>query len=633
MKWEFEETDETRSNVSGDVAKLVRNYSYSNPGVLSIDHPSDGATLLAREAIQNSWDSALERQEDDNTCPAFELVFRYKTLYDSSKSDFIKSAGLDDLANRAQQLSEDTTTIVDQTVLEDINDPSLPLNIMYLEETGTTGMYGPFKGKQSKMSLAMVSVGFTRNKPGLGGSYGQGKAGLIRASGTRIVFGYSAFAKANQDRATRRLLGMTYWSSHSLEGTDFNGWARFAESGRPYEDQSADDLATHLNIRTRDATDPVDLGSTFLIIDPTVKPTELIKAVERYWWPALESPKFEFKVTVIDYKGEELIPRPRRDEALREFIRAYGLATSHAHREDETSKRSFLSKIDLPSQKTISSPGVIALVSDVEIDGWTWPSQEDTLEHKNLVALIRKPRMIVKYLDAGGGAPFIRGVFVASLESNDLLAATEPPLHDDWPTNQIADEIPEDAYALSSDIISRIKNQVGALRRKLRPPSSSLSRVALREFDKYMKNLLSGKSGQRKRPVDPGVSRYVSFSFLELGPELAPNDAAQVRSRARIRFTPMERVLGEAPFHVMVQIEYRLLEDNTLGEPWEITADDYPDDFSLYTDEIGKVTLTGNLDKNGIEVSVLSDSHNPDWSGVFLPTTMRLDDSGEEYSA
>src|SRR5690606_40984327 len=42
--------------------------------------PSDRATLLAREVIQNSWDAAIELQRTDDNAPQFEIEFEYRDL-------------------------------------------------------------------------------------------------------------------------------------------------------------------------------------------------------------------------------------------------------------------------------------------------------------------------------------------------------------------------------------------------------------------------------------------------------------------------------------------------------------------------------------------------------------------------
>jgi hypothetical protein len=418
---------------------------------------------------------------------------------------------------------------------------------------------------------------------------------------------------------------MTYWSAHSLDQRDFNGWARFAEAGKPFTDDEADSRAAMLGLQSRNARDPSELGSTFLVIDPTVEPTELVKAVERYWWPALESPLLKFDVTVVNYDGDELIPRPKTDPALHAFIKAYGL--HHGDKARNDSRLGFLQAITLAgSGEKIGSPGSVSLVADTRPGGWSWPSQNDSEpDHKSLVALVRGPRMVVKYLDVGAASPFVRGVFVAGPEANDLLAATEPPLHDDWPTHRIAEEVPGDAYLLSKEVVARIRTQVGAFRRSLRPPSSWANRVTLREFDNVMKNLVGGQGGQRKKPVDPGEPPEVNSRFLELGPELASGSEERIRGRAKLRFVPAERVVEESPFPVRIRLSYRLVEDGRLGEPWGVVLDDVPGGFELVQEELGTLALYGNLGMEGIDVLLRSEPHDADWSGQFLRAAERLE--------
>jgi hypothetical protein len=85
----------------------------------------------------------------------------------------------------------------------------------------------------------------------------------------------------------------------------------------------------------------LDTGTTFLLLDPVVHPGELAAAVCRYWWPALEFERFEVNISQKDRRGdliEEWIPRPRKDDVLKSFIRAYELATVP---QDNRSKEEF----------------------------------------------------------------------------------------------------------------------------------------------------------------------------------------------------------------------------------------------------------------------------------------------------
>src|SRR5690606_16124534 len=80
MGWDWEKTTPWHSGSSGDLSKLFKNEPVKNPGVLAVNAPSDRATLLAREVIQNSWDAAIELQRTDDNAPQFEIEFEYRDL-------------------------------------------------------------------------------------------------------------------------------------------------------------------------------------------------------------------------------------------------------------------------------------------------------------------------------------------------------------------------------------------------------------------------------------------------------------------------------------------------------------------------------------------------------------------------
>lgn len=65
--WWWEEVDPNRTGVSGDFAKEFKNETVKEPGMFAADHIPAEASLLVREAIQNSWDAARERYDADVT--------------------------------------------------------------------------------------------------------------------------------------------------------------------------------------------------------------------------------------------------------------------------------------------------------------------------------------------------------------------------------------------------------------------------------------------------------------------------------------------------------------------------------------------------------------------------------------
>ncbi|MGH7300520.1 MAG: hypothetical protein ACREJE_08920, partial [Candidatus Rokuibacteriota bacterium] len=130
----------------------------------------------------------------------------------------------------------------------------------------------------------------------------------------------------------RRLLGVTYWGPHDLEGTNHPGIGTLSagEAGliRPFENEDADEIARRIGLQPRTPAKPEDLGTTFLLIDTPLDPTDLVRAIERSWWPAIQ--EGDFIAQVVDVDGSTLTPRPMRDPVLHTFVDAWEIATGRS---------------------------------------------------------------------------------------------------------------------------------------------------------------------------------------------------------------------------------------------------------------------------------------------------------------
>ena len=148
-------------------------------------------------------------------------------------------------------------------------------------------------------SYALLNVAETDKPKGAGGSFGYGKAGLVKAAGSKMVFAYSCFKEVEDDGGvTRRALGVSYWPSsegHVNEtGRKYDGWGQLGapvpQGIYPIVDDEADRLAEQLGIPTRSlaGTGFAGTGTAFVLVDPVISPQDLQRAAERNWWPALE---------------------------------------------------------------------------------------------------------------------------------------------------------------------------------------------------------------------------------------------------------------------------------------------------------------------------------------------------------
>jgi hypothetical protein len=632
LSWEWEVPPEGGVAVGGALAALFAHYEPKCPGHLSVDPPDSRATLLAREAIQNSWDAAIEAGGDAE--PTMTLDFAFDRLDGEPKDRLVNALSLGDLRNRVQILPADgwqDLRLPGPRVFAFV-DSNKPLEVMRITETGTTGMYGPWDfgaGVRSKMIFAMLSVGFQQHAGHMaGGSYGQGKAGLIAASATRTVVAYSCFAERDDDPGvTRRLLGVTYWGGHDIGGLTYTGFGKFwAGENQAFENEEADRVAMSLGLDARDPTTEDGLGTSFLIVAPTVEPSELLRAVERNWWPAIE--EFDgFEVQIIDYDGQVLTPRPKTDEHLRPYIRAFEIARK-AERAEVSKEERFNRPNPMTLLKNGNRPteiGRLGLVGDQE--GWSFPSTSDAVAHRSLVALVRGPRMVTEYWEAGRGGrrPYVRGVYIAESGVVDsLLRQTEPPLHDSWDEASGEGGVDDEAPQLARRIHTYVRKKVDDFREELKPPAPPRDQHHLPDFDQILKDLFRGGPNRKKLPLPKPRDIHVEPANTQRVIQ-DPVYATLVRMEAECSFSLTDttreklqaRMLEEAD--VRISASFRFDEDGRAGSAEDSRAIVHlsePLTGFKSTNEKRSLVLTGKLGLNEeISISVHSDGFDPDYAG------------------
>jgi hypothetical protein len=575
--WQWEQVDEGRSGASGDLARLFKNEEIKEPGLLGVNAPSADATLMAREVIQNSWDAARELadqlREDGDTRPQFEIEFRFEDLEGDAREQLITNL---DLADHAGRLTTPGVSRAELGIREDVCldrlETGAPLPVLRITESGTTGMYGPWSGSKSKMYLALVSLGFTVKRAGAGGSYGYGKAGLIRGSAIRSLVAYTCFRPTDDEAVTRRLLGMTYWGPHQFEDDSFTGFARLGITNargdvEPYTDADADDIAAKLDLRVRRAAANriSDLGTTFLLLDPTCTPGDLCTAIERNWWPALIED--EFAVTIVDQEGNKHHPQPKRQPDLAPFIRSFERVTLN---ESDAATNSFpVRKFTTDALTGQHRVPLGALGLESAVSDWSYPKaaeiEEQPVQHRSLVALVRGPRMVVEYFQCGTQPPFVRGTFVADQLVDDLLRQTEPKAHDAWETKASDDAIDRDAPKVAASALRQVRAAVDAYRKELKPALPKLEDVKLKELSRLFGSILDSSGNEQ---VDLSGDRLFVIRLDEPENKLnADGDlVTSVKATIRLGKQKLERLEDGDTVRAEVRLRFLYLEDETARE-------------------------------------------------------------------
>ena len=631
-RWQWEQIDPNRTGASGDLSKIFRNEPVKVPGVFAVNAPADEAALLVREAIQNSWDAALESREESRAAlevvapGEFEVCFTFKSFTGRERAERVENLGLRELSERAASVtSRDSLGLTSDDCLAHLEDDE-ELRLLEISETAGGGMHGAWSGDESKLWMALCSIGITPDTAGRGGSYGYGKSGLIRGSAIRVVIAYTCFAeRPDEPGVTRRLLGMTYWDRHKIDGMSYTGAARFGDAAsggtapQPFTNENADRIAEQLDLAVRRPDMPAERGTTLLLVEPRVQVPDLLAATERYWWPALEESSLRFHVRVVDESGESHYPRPRSNADLRPFIDAYEIAMT-----PQDNRRPDARRCRIRSIGAYDTPGDLGLRA--EIPGWSYPEHSETesdVDHRSLIALVRGPRMVVEYYEVGRTAPYVRGTFVADDSINEPLRRTEPKAHDAWQTRSAPGDVRPDHAALARGLLQRIKSQVNNYRGALKPLPKPAERLRLPEFDRIMRSLLGGRGSGSRLPLPE--SRPFSISPGERL-ESSPGGQLRLAGTAVVEFSEHHDASVEEGDEIEVSIRYRFMEDGQAGDRAEL-AIEAPKGFMPVPGRSD--TFRGRLGSgSSARFEYLSAEYDADWTGkLFVSADLVADDT------
>jgi hypothetical protein len=633
-RWVFERVDPDISGASGKITDLFRNEGLDERGHLIQGAPALAATLMAREVIQNSWDAARELREGGESIPPFAIDFHFRVVSGQAKTGLIDALGLEQLSAHAAAAAPDVGQretrlgLGSGDCLLDL-DGRPELSFCEIVEHGASGMYGAWRGTDSRMYLAMLAIGYNQKTDGSGGTYGYGKAGLIRASLPRIVVAYSCFRERSSDPGvTRRLLGVTYWGSHDgPDGVALNGFARFGskrDDGKvvPFQNDTADLIAQSLGFGRRDPFVPEELGTTFLIIDPSVVPADLKEAIERNWWPALLDDRFN--VTITEPSGAELHCRPRKNPHLESFVEANDFLGSGSPPPGKRVARQWDLGQYTPQGGEPLPLGRLALVA--EPDGWSFPDEtgngDGTTQSRSLVALTRDPQMVVEYhlpgREIARRVPYVRGFFIASPEVNAYLSLTEPKAHDKWDAHE-SDDVPTVATKYAARILDEIKTKVKVFQEELRPPVDESGAVTLQRLDEKLKKLRN-REGVNPPPPPPGDRPFVIG--LDLKREV---DGEELRLRGSVDIALANGASADE-LQSRIRLSLALDEDGRRGDsvPLEIDA---PAGFEQVPDDPSR--FDGPVTPKPVRFGIRSDRYRADWTGDLLVSADVLGEGGE----
>jgi len=407
----------------------------------------DQLAVLVREAVQNSWDA--HNPEDPHIRIGFDLV----TL-DTGQRKVLRENVLAEPAhatNIASRLADEASAI----------------QMLIISDRNTSGLGGPTRADVIEKSSSTDFVDFLRNigqppdKPLGGGTFGYGKAALYLVSGIRCILVYTRckYRCRLESRLMVACLGRDYVTEDGPRPIKYTGrhWWGVIDDGsaiaEPLTGNAAAELATALGIPgfAKDET-----GTSIAILDflpgPNRLPDQAMDAMQTalLWnfWPKMIAygsarPAIDFS---FRFNGV-VAPIPKLENyaplggfkagmiALKERRNGTPLSNPHTRFHEVRSQRprallGWLCLIRFPHLARERGRPKAASLGGIELAA---------CHH---IALMRNAELVVKYLP--GPAPTTdvlewAGVFIATEDVDRAFAAAEPPTHDDWVSENLAD--------------------------------------------------------------------------------------------------------------------------------------------------------------------------------------------------
>ncbi len=512
---------------------------------------------LVRESLQNSVDA----HSDDADGPV-RVRIEKRTLAGKAKADLVAALHLDSEPLGRHELFN----LPKGNAFEKLMHSRSPLSVVQVSDFNTKGLSGAWNGTTIDDHFGRLVVHFGNDDKAAGasssgGSFGFGKTVYAKASRIGIVVYYSTFKPTRATGgASSRLMGTGLFDRHSKGRKEYTGFAFFGDrdpespsEAVPFVDAAAASVAKQCGMYVRD---PEEYGTTILILDCELDLQAMLLATEKFWWPRITQD--ELDVSFV-HNGEERSPRPKRNPLLMPFVDCMNNFRAGVEQKPKSMLKTF-NRFRVDDE--LRQIGTLACVH---------LGEDHDLAH--MVALVRRPGMVVNYRQAGSDAyqPCV-GVFQAHDDIDKVLTYAEPPSHDRWDSN--ADRLRSHFGADGADAVStiekRIDNTFRDFQREQEPPPPP-GGVLPKELSALLGRFFGGK-GSVGEPLPEGVKRPVTISLRETrvvkGDETFDRATIQITlpddsplEVVRCRVNAHHEILGDASHRLIGRSIVRLLSD------------------------------------------------------------------------
>jgi hypothetical protein len=323
------------------------------------------------------------------------------------------------------------------------------LPLLTIADWGTRGLGGPIRADvvtndRTDFCDFFLNVGREDAKKYQGGTWGLGRGVLFDISepGAIVVFTRTA----SGGRPVTRLMAMAIGQTYNTGGFKFTGrhwWGADSASqwAEPVTGRQAEGLAAQLGL---DVIPTGQTGTAIMVVAPRIPVQHdlshvldaMIESAHLYGWPLMVGRRGKPAVTFeFGVDGGSWVPLSPEDAGsrVRAFVDAYRVAESTSPPEVPTSWQHRL--ITFGSGQATPKPlGTLAFRHLPPAAGAQATDDDDALVPIAAVALMRDPRMVVRYLPVPKhplGSSTV-GVFIAETHFDHDFAESEPVAHDDW---------------------------------------------------------------------------------------------------------------------------------------------------------------------------------------------------------
>ena len=498
--------------------------------------------LFLRETLQNSWDARL--------------------------------AGADHIHYRAdaywpdpEQLRALKTEVFDQmppAAAWDGVRSNEDLPLLVVTDHGTRGLSGPTRADaveegQSDFVDFVRNVGRAEEKELGGGTYGFGKGVLYESSvcATVVLFTRTEVRGRRVSRLMAMRLGSSYvHSRRKYTGRHWWGVASAVTGAEPLTGLAAEGLARRLGMTfiPEDRT-----GTSLMVVGPVAhEPEETLEDIVRqladaalWWaWPHIVGegggPSVIFG---FSHEGEEVaVGDPSTHPVLQKYVEALRRAEAVAGTGQSTEGWPWTDRVLRSGHGQKTRLGALSYRRIPPLDRPVALGAREP-EANCHVALMRAPRLVVKYLEApadpsGNG---LAGVFIAEPALDRDFALSEPVAHDDW----VPSKLRLDKYQRNP-----VRQALEKLRQELRPPviadddpAAGTRHAGLVPLSSQLGALLDGLPGgldARRRVVPHGRGGGVGRTAGDAG-DGSGTGSRRVRVGARVQGEPELVLLDGVP--------------------------------------------------------------------------------------